>query len=892
MRYTPFGFHLVDRPPESARPASSAPLHIVHIAATANGAAWMHQQLRELQQRGHRVEAVIAGRDGSLYPRLVADGIPVHVLDLDILSSRNAVAAGRMLMALVRLLRRLRPDVVHYHLFPSIILGRLAAWAADVPVRISMIPGTYYLEAPVLGDLDLRTAPFDTKVIASCEYTRTLYRRGGIPDALLDLVFYGQDASEFNPAHVDAAAVRRELGIEPDRPVVGDVAYFYPPFADTPFTPRHLVGRGIKGHDVLLRAWPSVLAQVPDALLVLVGEGWGDAGRAYEASLRALAESLGVAHAVRFVGARKDIPATLAACDVSVQCSLNENLGGSIESLLMARPLIASDVGGLPDAVHHERTGLLVPPDDAPALARAIVRLLRDRALATQLGANGRQFALDTLTLHSTVEQLDARYRTETAALAARSPRARRGYRALVTMRRLAWLAPWCWRNLLQPVRRAIAQPPAPATAPSGAPPATESPRRQPLRIIQMAGGIQNGEWLVQICRRLRASGHSVSAIIGWPERSLAADLAAAGVPYGATELSFAQGRGWTRLLVYAARVPWTVLQLARQFRASHVQVVHTHIFNTIMIGRVASWLARVPYRVSMVPGPLHLEAPFTRWLDRVTCWMDHRVIAGSAYTYAAYEAMGLTPPQLQLVRYGVDATRFDPSRANGTVVRHRLGIPADAPVVGLVAYFYPPRHDWQTPPFMRGRGIKGHDTLLDASALLCHTRPDMHVVLAGTGWGEAGERYRQSLIARADSLGLSGRVHFPGHCDDVPDMLASFDVATQCSLSENYGGTIEALLMERPTVATRVGGMPETVRHNETGLLVPPSDPQALATAIAALLDDRPRALRMARAGRQLMLAQFDIAHTAAGIDVVYDGLVNGAAAGSSSVPVVERAS
>lgn len=849
----------------------------------------MHQQLRELQRRSHRVEAVIAGRDGSLYPRLVEDGIPVHVLDLDILSSRNAAAAGRMLVALVRLLRQLRPDVVHYHLFPSILLGRLAAWAADVPVRISMIPGTYYLEAPVLGDLDLRTARFDTKIVASCEYTRTLYRRGGVPDASLDLIFYGQDAREFDPAQADPGALRRDLGIEADRPVVGDVAYFYPPFADTPFTPRHLVGRGIKGHDVLLRAWPTVIAAVPDALLVLVGEGWGDAGRAYEASLTSLAESLGVAHAVRFVGARQDIPSTLSAFDVSVQCSLNENLGGSIESLLMARPLVASDVGGLPDAVHHEQTGLLVPPGNPAALAEAIVRLLRDRVLAARLGRAGRQFALDHLTLQSTVDQLETRYCTEADALARRSPRARRGYRALVALSRLTWLAPWCWRNLLVPVRRALT-----ASTPSPQPASTDTraaglqpnvPRQAPLRVIQMAGGIQNGEWLVQICRRLRASGHSVSAIIGWPERSLAADLTTAGVPYGATELSFAQGRGWTRLLVYAARVPWTVLRLAQQFRASRVEVVHTHIFNTIMIGRVAAWLGRVPHRVSMVPGPLHLEAPFTRALDRLTCWMDHRVIAGSEYTYAAYEAMGVTPPRLQLVRYGVDSQRFAPARVDGAAMRRQLGLPSDAPVVGLVAYFYPPRHDWQTPPFMRGRGIKGHDTFIDAAALVHAQRPDARFVLAGAGWGDAGERYRQSLVAQVSARGLADHILFTGHCNDVPGVLAALDVAVQCSLSENYGGTIEALLMERPTVATRVGGMPETVRHGDTGLLVPPSNPEALAAAILQLLDDRPAAMRMARAGRQLMLSQFDIAHTVAGVEAVYDGMgAYGAAAAAGA--------
>src|SRR5579863_7235393 len=140
-------------------PAHAAgPLRIVHLAATANGAQWMVEQLRELRARGHQVSAVIAGDDGTLAPRLRADAIPYDVLDLDVLSSRSVLTATAKLFALARYLRRTRPDVVQTHLFPSILLGRLAGWLADVPVRFSMIPGPYYLEAPVLRDADAGTA--------------------------------------------------------------------------------------------------------------------------------------------------------------------------------------------------------------------------------------------------------------------------------------------------------------------------------------------------------------------------------------------------------------------------------------------------------------------------------------------------------------------------------------------------------------------------------------------------------------------------------------------------------------------------------------------------------------------------------------------------------------
>lgn len=430
----------------------TSPLRILHVVGTANGAAWVHEQVRDLRGRGHDTAVLIGGADGTLAPRLTADGIPFEVAELDVFAGGTPLAAARHVLAVARLFRRLRPDVVQYHVFGSIILGRLAAWLADVPVRVSMIPGPYYLEAPGLGQLDVLTAPLDTKVIASCEYTRTLYERHGVPRAHVDLIYYGQDPARLDPARVEPGRVRGELGIDAARPVVGIVAYFYAPAPDGPFSPPHLVDRGIKGHDVLLHAVPLVLDEIPDAMFLLVGGGWGPEGEAYQRRLEALAADLRIAHAVRFTGPRSDIPDTLAAFDVSVQCSLNENLGGSIESLLMARPLVASAVGGLVDAVIHERTGLLVPPDNAPALAHAIVRLLRDRPFAERLAAEGRRHALSVLTLDTTIDDLEALYLRELAAR-----RGRQGYRLWRSAGRAAWLALNGWR-LLRPIRRAVTQ--------------------------------------------------------------------------------------------------------------------------------------------------------------------------------------------------------------------------------------------------------------------------------------------------------------------------------------------------------------------------------------------------------------------------------------------------
>lgn len=114
-----------------------------------------------------------------------------------------------------------------------------------------------------------------------------------------------------------------------------------------------------------------------------------------------------------FAGERSDVADTLAAFDISVHPSLSDNLGGTIESLLMARPMIVSDIPGFKDTVVPEETGLSVPVGDSPALADAIVRLLRDPALARRLGENGRDRMLDRFTLSRTVIDVESMIEAE-----------------------------------------------------------------------------------------------------------------------------------------------------------------------------------------------------------------------------------------------------------------------------------------------------------------------------------------------------------------------------------------------------------------------------------------------------------------------------------------------
>jgi len=174
------------------------------------------------------------------------------------------------------------------------------------------------------------------------------------------LIYNGVDLDRFD--HVEpCCTLRDEYGMEPGSQIVGVVARLEPE----------------KGHQTLIEAWPHVLRSVPDAYLLIVGEG------SRRDFLESWAAAHKVAHRVIFTGRRDDVPAVTAALDVAVLPSWREAQGLSVlEAMALSRPVVASDVGGIPEMIENGVTGLLVERDNPVALADAIVRLLTDHVFA------------------------------------------------------------------------------------------------------------------------------------------------------------------------------------------------------------------------------------------------------------------------------------------------------------------------------------------------------------------------------------------------------------------------------------------------------------------------------------------------------------------------------
>ena len=409
----------------------ASPKRVCHVVATTEGAIWVYEQLRDLRDRfGYDVSVILNGPSGTLVDRFKDAGIPVLTGDFDFLGVSDLFALPRKIISLARTLRRERFDVVQTHLFHSMVIGRIGAWLADVPVRLSMVAGPFHLEAYTPRWIDGSTQWMDTALIPSCEWTRKLYQSLGVADERLALIYYGPDENKFDPVNHTAADLRHEFGWEDDGPLIGMIAYFYAELGVNRWTPPAVQGRSVKCQSDVIRAMPEILEEFPKARLVLVGSGWEEGGRQYLSKMQSLVRDLNLDDRATFAGYRADVPEVLKALDVTVQASLSENLGGTIEGLLMETPMVATRVGGLIDSVVDGETGILVAADDPASLAKEILTVLRDPDRARQLAKRGRQFMLERFTLRRTVESEHALYQK----LLQRSPR---GYRLHRTFGRL-----------------------------------------------------------------------------------------------------------------------------------------------------------------------------------------------------------------------------------------------------------------------------------------------------------------------------------------------------------------------------------------------------------------------------------------------------------------------
>lgn len=289
---------------------------------------------------------------------------------------------------LVQLLRDEKIDILHTHLIQADLLGFFAARRAKVPVIISTKHNTNYFQSHAvwLPRVDAFVNRRLAKIIAVSEAVKKHYiETQRLPADKIEVIHNGIELERFrNAKPID----KTTLGLKPADRLVVCVASL----------------KEKKGHAILLKAWPHVVAKHPNAHLALVGDG------PLRDTLKQSADSLPVRETIHFLGNRSDVPSILASADVFVLPSLWEGFGiAVVEAMAAGVPVVASRVDGVCEVLRIHQDGVLVQPCDSQGLATAIIAMLDGRPQVGQLVAKASQRA-EEFSVNRTVERLELLY--------------------------------------------------------------------------------------------------------------------------------------------------------------------------------------------------------------------------------------------------------------------------------------------------------------------------------------------------------------------------------------------------------------------------------------------------------------------------------------------------
>lgn len=344
------------------------PIHVMHVIARLNvgGPALQVILLTTRMAPPAFVSTLVCGHvgphEGDMAYLAEAQGItPVYVPELgrELSPLRDVIT----LFKLWRLMRQMRPDVVHTHTAKAGFVGRVAAWLARVPVRVHTFHGHIFhgyfgpRKTAFFQTLERLTARLTDRLIAVSpllkEELATTYRIA--PSEKIVVAPEGPDLSRYlqTPRHL--GTFRSQFGLPPAAPLIGIVGRLVP----------------IKNHALFLQAAQRVRQSLPEAHFVIIGDG------ELREALSVQAQALGLGGAVTFTGFLRDLCPVYSDLDLVVISSNNEGTPVSIiEALAAGVPVVSTAVGGVPDLLDGGRFGTLVPPGDADALASAMLAAL------------------------------------------------------------------------------------------------------------------------------------------------------------------------------------------------------------------------------------------------------------------------------------------------------------------------------------------------------------------------------------------------------------------------------------------------------------------------------------------------------------------------------------
>lgn len=305
------------------------------------------------------------------------------------------------------------------------------------------------------------------------------------------------------------------------------------------------------------------------------------------------------------------------------------------------------------------------------------------------------------------------------------------------------------------------------------------------------------------------------------------------------------------------------IRDMVRYFKQEKPQIVQSYLRWVNILSSLTAKIARAPVIITgrrAIMDERYMTFPKfpDQWLQNLSNVWTTTVIANSynVRRQCLQQEKFLTEEKIRVIYNGVNLDRYKNKR-NGAKIRKTLQLPENALVIGVIATLRP---------------RKGYQDFLNAAAHVLQKYPQTVFLLVGRDGGS-----RDALENLAQELHISHSIFFTGERDDIPEVLSSLDVQVCCSFYEGLSNAIlEGMAAGNPMIATNIAGNPELVVHEQTGLLVPPGEPQCLAEAIIRLLGDKTLRIQMGALGRQRVEKLFRMDQMIHATVSLYQNLVN----------------
>ncbi len=373
-------------------PVSEKPIrvmHLIHTMAYGGIETALINWLKKIDNSRYKIHLVCFANPGNSEEPFVEaakrNGISISKIPWG--RHKPVISSTR---ALIKLIRRHNIDILHTHNFYAEFVGLFAARIAGVKLLTTMyVWGEKGWPVAVFQVIQKYLFRLFDVVSAHCERTRIGSIERGIDEAKTPLLICGFETHRVELTTIERTQLRAERGVSDDEIVLCNIARFYP----------------VKRQDFLLQAFKIINERYPNTRLWIAGVG------PLEDKLKSLCAELGLNEKVDFLGFVPDLPKLVAQVDIQVHPSYLEGVPLAIcEGMASGIPIVVSDVGGLSEVIHNNKTGILVPPDDDEGFIEAVSNVIGDQSLQNRLGRDARYFIENDYSLETAVGYVGSLY--------------------------------------------------------------------------------------------------------------------------------------------------------------------------------------------------------------------------------------------------------------------------------------------------------------------------------------------------------------------------------------------------------------------------------------------------------------------------------------------------